>query len=96
MNYQDEKTYLLVSKTNRDFVFCNHRSYEQVIRFADEMIHTIAGESLLSQLNDFQLCLSSELNMTEEDWNKTIFANKYTIPPYYINLFLQKHNLKIV
>ena len=92
---KDKETYFLMSTKDRDYTF-RRGSLEDVIHFANMIVSTVSKTSLFNELNDFQLALLSDTKLKEEDWEKTCFENKSTIPPYYVNLFLEKYNLKIV
>lgn len=92
---KDKKIYFLMSTKDRDYTF-RQGSLGDVIHFADMIVSTVSKTSLFTELNDFQLHLSSDTKLKEEDWEKTCFVNKSTIPPYYVNLFLAKYNLEIV
>ena len=92
---EDKKHYFLVSTKDKDFVF-RQGCLGDVIKFADMIVSTVSKTSLYTELNDFQLNILSDTKLKEEDWEKTCFVNKSNIPSYYVNLFLEKYNLKIV
>lgn len=69
-------------------------SKEAIIELADKIIRTFGHTGLMSQLNDMQLnthYYNAEGNMKEDE----LFANKFEIPAYFINLLLSKYGMKV-
>jgi hypothetical protein len=66
---------------------------ESVIRHTDVILSSTTGFSLLAELNDMQL------HATDVSHGKTepssVFANKFEIPNYFLNLVLRQYNLKV-
>lgn len=69
-------------------------SKEAIIRLADIIISTFNQKGLMSQLNDMQ----SHAHYYDADGNYTeceLFANKFEIPAYFINMILSKYGMKV-
>jgi hypothetical protein len=65
---------------------------EEIIRLADIILLTFDRRGLMSQLNDMQCnthYYNAEGNMTECE----LFADKFEIPAYFINLILSKYGM---
>lgn len=72
-------------------------SKREIIELADKLIITFGGlteRGLMSQLNEMQ---SSTLhyNANNEFVEDELFANKFEIPAYFINLILSKYGMKV-
>lgn len=59
------------------------------IDWADTLLETMHGFSLIGELNTMQL------NSGVHSGVPTVFDNKYEIPFYFINLVLKDYNLKL-
>lgn len=69
-------------------------SKEALIRLADIILLTFDKRGLMEQLNDMQqntLYYNAEGNMTECE----LFADKFEIPAYFINLILSKYGMRV-
>ena len=69
-------------------------SKEAIIRLADIILLTFDKRGLMEQLNDMQqntLYYNAEGNMTECE----LFADKFEIPAYFINLILSKYGMRV-
>jgi len=64
------------------------KTKQEIIDLADVILITFGKPSLLVQLNEMQ----AEASVCD---NKG-FENKYEIRPYFINLILDKYNMKVV
>ena len=70
------------------------RSKREIIELADKIILTFRNDGLMSQLNDMQLnthYFNANGNMVEDE----LFADKFEIPAYFINLILSKYGMKV-
>ena len=64
----------------------------EIIELADKILLTFNCKGLMSQLNDMQSnthYYNADGNMTECE----LFANKFEIPAYFINLILSKYGM---
>ena len=66
-------------------------SKEAIIRLADIILLTFDNRGLMAQLNDMQqhTHYCKDGNMVEDE----LFANKFEIPAYFINLILSKYGM---
>lgn len=65
---------------------------EEIIRLADIILLTFDKTGLMSQLNTMQSnthYYNADGNMVEDE----LFANKFEIPAYFINLILSKYGM---
>ena len=65
---------------------------KEIIELADKILRTFDRPGLMSELNDMQgntHYYNAEGNMTECE----LFANKFEIPAYFINLILSKYGM---
>lgn len=60
-------------------------AYTTAIYYIDKILVTLGHKSLISELNDMQHEIKGDKR----------FENKFTIPLYFVNLLLEKHNLKL-
>ena len=60
-------------------------AYNTAIYFIDKLLVTMEKKSLIVELNEMQ----HEVNGDKR------FENKFTIPLYFVNLLLEKHNMKL-
>ena len=73
------------------------QSKREIIELADKLILTFGGltdRGLMSQLNEMQSnthYYNAEGNMVEDE----LFADKFEIPAYFINLILSKYGMKV-
>lgn len=68
---------------------------EGIIRLADVIICSFDKKSLLEELNEMQtetMYCGSNNNLEENE----LFKNKFEIPAYFINLLLEKYNMKVL
>jgi uncharacterized protein YcgL (UPF0745 family) len=68
---------------------------EEIIKLADIIICSFGKESLLEELNNMQ----ANSYIKDDDGVMSvpkIFENKFEIPSYFINLLLDKHNMKVL
>ena len=68
---------------------------EGIIRLADTIICSFNKTSLIEELNEMQANSYSQSEDGSLKIPKT-FENKYEIPSYFINLLLDKHNMKVL
>lgn len=71
-------------------------SKKEIIELADKLILTFGGltdRGLMSQLNEMQsnTLYYKDGKMVENE----LFANKFEIPAYFINLILSKYGMKV-
>ena len=73
------------------------KSKEDIIRLADNILDTITGFSLISELNIMQAEAHANEDCMEGDTpNRTVFDNKFEIPSYFINLILKDYKMKVL
>lgn len=91
MTYDTNKGYgLKLTKFDEQFNDCiiYRNTRKEIIELADMILITFGKESLMSQLNEMQAEASVRDNKGFED--------KYKIRPYFINLILDKYNMKVL
>lgn len=91
MRYEACKGYgLKLTKFDEQFDDCiiYRNTKKEVIELADMILITFGKESLMSQLNEMQ----AEASVCD---NKG-FEDKYEIRSYFINLILDKYNMKVL
>ena len=67
-------------------------SKQEIIELADKILRTFDKTGLMSQLNTMQCnthYYNADGNMVEDE----LFANKYEIPAYFINLILSNYGM---
>lgn len=87
-----------IPKVKYKLVFKKDNNEETCITFADKKSAIIQADSIAQAL--LNVCILRELNDMQsevlyEDEHSAIFKNKFTIPDYFINLILQKYNMRI-
>lgn len=96
MVYDAKKGYgLKLTKFDEQYDDCiiYRDSKSQIINLADKLIRTFNQRGLMEQLNEMQsetMYCGNNLEQNE------LFKNKYEIPSYFINLLLEKHNMKVL
>lgn len=66
----------------------------EIIELADKILRTFDRTGLMGQLNDMQCnthYYNADGNMVEDE----LFANKFEIPAYFINLILSKYGMRV-
>ena len=87
MMYIAENGYgLKLTKFNEQYEDCiiYRSTKEKIIMLADNIIRSFDRKGLMNELNDMQ------------KFDYPLFENKFTIPSYFINLLLEKHNMKVL
>lgn len=98
MIYNAQKGYgLKFTKADEQYEDCiiYRETKEEIIRLADVIISSFDRGSLMEELNTMQ----AKSYMQQEDGGTKmpeIFENKFEIPAYFINLLLEKHNMKVL
>lgn len=69
-------------------------SKEAIIRLADIIIRSFGYQGLMSELNEMQN--NAMIVSNGECIESEVFANKFEIPSYFVNLLLKKHNMKVL
>lgn len=71
------------------------KSKEAIIRLADMIIASFDRGSLMEELNNMQ---ANAYTQDEEGTTvlPKIFENKFEMPAYFINLLLEKYNMKVL
>lgn len=67
----------------------------EIIELADKIIRSFGKRGIMEELNEMQLearYYGNNNNLEE----KELFKNKFEIPSYFINLLLEKHNMKVL
>lgn len=69
-------------------------SKEAIIRLADIIIRSFGNQGLMSELNEMQCnaMIVSDGKCIESE----VFANKFEIPSYFVNLLLKKYGMKVL
>lgn len=67
-------------------------SKEGIIELADKILRTFDRQGLMSQLNDMQ-GHTNYYNADGDFVECELFANKYEIPAYFINMILSKYGM---
>ena len=69
-------------------------SKEAIVRLADIIIRSFGYQGLMSELNEMQN--NAMIVSNGECLESAVFANKFEIPSYFVNLLLKKHNMKVL
>ena len=69
-------------------------SKEAIIKLADIIIRSFGNQGLMSELNEMQC--NAMIVSNGECIESKVFANKFEIPSYFVNLLLKKHNMKVL
>ena len=96
MVYDASKGYgLQLTKFDEQYVdtIIYRESKKEIIELADRIILTFHNVGLMSQLND--MLGSAHYYKYYKFIEDELFANKFEIPAYFINLILSKYNLKV-
>lgn len=98
MMYDISKGYgLQLTKFDEQYQDCiiYRDSKRGIIELADKIIQTfsLSGAGLMSQLNDMQCNTNyyKDGKLVEDE----LFADKFNIPAYFINLILSKYGMKV-
>lgn len=83
-------------KANEQYEDCiiYRNSKEAIIRLADIIIRSFGHQGLMSELNEMQN--NAMIVSNGECIESEVFANKFEIPSYFVNLLLKKHNMKVL
>lgn len=98
MIYDAKKGYgLKLTKFDEQYEDCiiYRSTKEEIIRLADNVMRTFNERGLLNELNEMQ----SKARYKDENGELgyyQIFENKFAIPSYFINLLLEKYNMKVL
>ena len=98
MIYNAQKGYgLKFTKADEQYQDCivYRETKEEIIRLADLIVNNFDRGSLLEELNNMQ----ANSYVKDEEGNTKmpeIFENKFEIPSYFINLLLEKHNMRVL
>lgn len=98
MRYNIQKGYgLRFTKADEQYEDCivYRETKEEIIRLADIIIRSFDRGSLMEELNNMQ----ANLYIKDEEGNTKIpeiFENKFEFPSYFINLLLEKYNMKVL
>ena len=95
-----KKFLYLYSIKEHDFIkqlsYNNIQERKQVMMdmfcYVDVLLETFEKGSIISDLNDFQ---TEMLHILTTNFEKSVFADKSTIPLYFVNIMLQKYNMVI-
>lgn len=96
MMYNAENGYgLKLTKFDEQYEDCiiYRDTKEGIIRLADNIIRSFDRKGLMNELNEMQ---SNACYKDENGGIGYVFENKFTIPSYFINLLLEKHNMKVL
>ena len=83
-------------KANEQYEDCivYRNSKEAIIRLADIIIRSFDNQGLMSELNEMQC--NAMIVSNGECIRSKVFADKFEIPSYFINLLLKKYNMKVL
>ena len=70
------------------------QSKREIIELADKILLTFDRNGLMSQLNDMQ-CNTHYYNADNKYVECELFADKFEIPAYFINLILSRYGMKV-
>lgn len=78
-------------------LMCTKKSLVDAVNECDKLISYRTGHNskFLSDLNDMQLEHETVMQQAGHINDDTVFASKYTIPVYFLNLILHKYKLKL-
>lgn len=83
-------------KANEQYEDCiiYRKSKEEIIKLADIIIRSFGYQGLMGELNEMQnnAAIVSNGELIESE----VFADKFKIPSYFVNLLLKKHNMKVL
>ena len=86
--------YLFSIKDSDNYLYKGDK--KECIEFADLVIRTMSDQySFISLLNELQTKIHYDLSIPEDEWEKSCFYKKSTIPEYYLNLILNRFNMQI-
>lgn len=98
MIYDATKGYGLVlikfHEHSDDYIIYKNTKRE-IIELADAIIRSFDRQGLIEELNEMQaeaMYCGNNNNLEENE----VFKNKFAIPSYFINLLLEKHNMKVL
>ncbi len=97
MMYDTKNGYgLQFLKANEQYEDCiiYRKSKEEIIKLADIIIRSFEYQGLMSELNEMQC--NAMIVSNGECIESEVFANKFEIPSYFVNLLLKKHNMKVL
>mgnify|MGYP007081765917 CR=1 FL=1 len=98
MKYNAENGYgLKLTKFDEQYEDCiiYRSTKEEIIRLADNIIRTFNERGLLDKLIEMQTQAMYYVNNNNLKENE-FFKNKFEIPSYFINLLLEKYNMKVL
>lgn len=96
MVYDIKKGYgLQLTKFDEQYQDCiiYRDSKEEIIKLADKIILTFKNVGLIDELNEMQG--NTHYYKGEDFVEDELFANKFEIPAYFINLILSKYGMAI-
>ena len=96
MVYDIKKGYgLQLNKFDEQYQDCiiYRDSKEEIIKLADKIILTFKNVGLIDELNEMQG--NAHYYKGEDFVEDELFANKFEIPAYFINLILSKYGMAI-
>ncbi len=70
------------------------QSKREIIELADKIISTFCNHGLMGQLNEMQT-KAHYYNADNKYVECELFADKFEIPAYFINLILSKYGMKV-
>lgn len=100
MIYDAENGYgLQLTKFDEQYEDCiiYRESKKQIIELADKIIRSFGERGLIDELNEMQghALYNDKMagKFTEQELEKSCWADKYEIPSYFIDLLLAKYNM---
>ena len=70
------------------------KTKEEIIRLAETILVSLKNKSLMGELNTMQSYF--KIYEEEKGYKTSCFDDKFDIPAYFINLILEKYNMKVL
>lgn len=98
MIYDVKKGYgLKLTKFDEQYEDCiiYRDTKREIIELADRIVRSFYRKGIIEELNEMQLQATYyvDTNIFKEN---EVFKNKFEIPSYFINLILEKYNIKVL
>lgn len=98
MKYNAENGYgLKLTKFDEEYRNCiiYRKTKREIIELVDNIICSFDRKGLLEELNEMQAAATYS-NEYGVKYNSPLFDNIFKMPSYFINLLLEKHNMKVL
>lgn len=84
-----------VVNIKEDFTAFEYETPAECINWVSQVLRAVNNSSLLDELNRMQQQANVKIGIAPHVTDN-VFANKFDIPPYFINLVIKDFGLKIV